>query len=150
MKSTSFVSNVIVTEKQRQSTKEYFTIRPWERGKVTGLWPGNGVWSLVGGHGNGLWSLVSGQYWPHFRNRAITRESSRSQEWQKGNRCKQGQVGQRCVLFEWTSFMNECFFFLWMNVVCEWINDRMNELLDVCFFYWIRTNFLLKQGQVGQ
>ena len=146
MKSTMFVSNVIVTEKQRQSTKEYFTIRPWERGKVTGLWPGNGVWSLVSGHGNGLWSLVSGQgnglwplvsghgnglwslvsgqYWPHFRNRAITRESSRSQEWQKGNRCKQDQVGQRCVLFEWTSFMNECFyewryFYEWMSFVNE-------------------------------
>ena len=40
-------------------------------------------------------------------------------------------------------FMNECF--LWMNVICEWINDWMNELLDVCFFYWSRTTFLLKK-----
>ena len=32
---------------------------------------------------------------------------------------KQGQVGQRCVLFEWTFFMNERF--LWMNECYEWI-----------------------------
>ena len=24
----------------------------------------------------------------------------------------------------------------------------MNELLDVCFFYWVRTIFLLKQGRI--
>ena len=67
-----------------------------------------------------------------------------------GNHLKeQGQVGQWCVLFQWTFFMNECFLwmnvFLWINVICEWINDLMSELLDVFFFYWVRTTFLLKK-----
>ena len=57
---------------------------------------------------------------------------------------KQGQVGQRCVLFEWmflwmNVLMNECFFMnechLWMNVIYEWMNDLMNELLNVCYFF---------------
>ena len=50
-------------------------------------------------------------------------------------------------VFLWMNvFMNECF--LWMNVICEWINDFMNKILDVCFFYWVRTTFLLKKGSI--
>ena len=46
---------------------------------------------------------------------------------------KQGQVGQQCVLFEWTFFMNE--HFLWMN---EWMNKWKNawENLLVLIFWW--------------
>ena len=41
--------------------------------------------------------------------------------------------------------LNKCF--LWMNVICEWITDLMNELLNVFYFYWVRTTFLLKPVQ---
>ena len=47
---------------------------------------------------------------------------------------QQGQVGQRCVLFEWM-------FFLWMNVVYEWMNDLMIDLFNVCYFYWVGSTF---------
>ena len=33
---------------------------------------------------------------------------------------------------------------LWMNVFYEWLNDLLNELVDVCFFYWVRITVLLK------
>ena len=56
---------------------------------------------------------------------------------------KQGQVGQRCVLFEWMFFMNDCF--LWMNAIYEWMKNSLNELVDECFFCWVRTTFLLKK-----
>ena len=68
-------------------------------------------------------------------------------------RRKQGQVGQRCVLFEWILFMNEWFlrinFFLWMHVFFyEWINDSINELLNICYIYWVRTTLLLKKCMI--
>ena len=35
-----------------------------------------------------------------------------------------------------------------MNVIYECVNDLMNELLDVCYFYWVRTTFLLKKCMI--
>ena len=49
---------------------------------------------------------------------------------------EQGQVGQRCVLFEWTFFMNECF--LWMNVFYEWMSFMHGLEL---FFCWKMHDF---------
>ena len=42
------------------------------------------------------------------------------------------------VFYEWMFFMNECFF----------MNEWMNELLCVCYFYWVSTTFLLKNCMI--
>ena len=36
--------------------------------------------------------------------------------------------------------MYECFY--------EWMNDLMNELFNVCYFYWVGTNFLMKKCKI--
>ena len=65
----------------------------------------------------GTWQRVTAwtRLWPPFLKYISSLEAELFEEhcfW------KQGQVGQRCVLFEWTFFMNECH--LWVN---EWLNE---------------------------
>ena len=45
------------------------------------------------------------------------------------------------VFYEWM-------FFLWMNVFYEWMNALMNELYNVCYFYWVGANFLMKKCKI--
>ena len=58
------------------------------------------------------------------------RRSRKHMAWRRNDLSeKQGQVGQRCVLFEWMFYMNECFF---TNVCHLWMNKWLNEWITWC------------------
>ena len=49
------------------------------------------------------------------------------------------------VFYEWMFFYE---WMLFMNVIYECLNDLMNELLNVCYFYWVRTTLLFKKCMI--
>ena len=61
---------------------------------------------------------------------------------------QQGQVGQRCILFEWMNV------FLWMNVMNEWMNEWMKVMNEWMLWMkeWVRefigATFLMKEPRI--